>query len=374
MLCSIFATLLSTQREVLSIISSLFVSLANGGRMEMIMFVLSEKEIVTKGLVSIIIPAYQAEAFIERSTQSALNQTYKDVEVIVVENGSSDRTLDVIQNIHNDKLLILHSDKGVSKARNMGIDNCKGEFLLFLDADDWLEKDAIESMISVVDEDVALVSARYFGDKPFERYDRFKYEKGSEDYLIKCLCTPTKRGNCTGNLYRTEFIREHRLKFDPNLTHAEDSVFFFKLLINKPIVVDLEKSVYHVFNNPESVTRTAERDNSDEFCKSISEVYITLSECNSNIVNAGYIFALNQLLVILVNSNKGFFKLYEFIKLSFQRDVFVEAINKVNISIVGGVMRIVFASMKQRMYLLLAIMVKIRSILNAWRRKKQING
>lgn len=333
----------------------------------------SGTEDVVKGLVSIIIPAYQAEAFIERSVRSALNQTYRNIEVLVVENGSSDGTLEVLRSIHSDSMIILQSVKGVSNARNKGIENCKGEFLFFLDADDWLENDAIERMMSVVDEDIDLVSARYYGDKPFEVYDYRKYEKDSEEYVVKCLCTPTKRGNCTGNLYRTRYIREHRLRFDPDLSLAEDSVFFIKLLVSNPVVLDLEQPVYHVFSNPESATRKSKRDNSDEFCKAITEVYKTLSECSSDVVNAGYIFALNQLLVILVNSNKGLFKLLEFTHRSMQRDVFAKAIKLVDISAADGVMKLVFALMKHRLYLAITIIVKVRSFMNACRRRKEIN-
>ena len=323
-----------------------------------------------KGLVSIIIPAYQAEAFIDRSARSALEQTYKDVEVIVVENGSTDKTIEIVQKISDRRLTILQSEKGVSNARNMGIDNCKGEFLFFLDADDWLEKDAIECMISLADEDVDLVSARYFGDKPFEDYYYYRYENDSEEYIVKCLCTPTKRGNCTGNLYRTEFIRKHGLRFSPELSHAEDSVFFTQLLVKQPVVIDMEKPVYHVFKNPASATRKAKHDNSPEFRKAIIELYKTVSECSDRIINSGYIFALNQLLVILVNSNKGFFELLKYVKSTLKQDVFAEAVQMADISEVDGAMKIVFTLMKNNMHLALTIVVEGRSYMNLRRREK----
>ena len=145
-------------------------------------------------MVSIIIPAYNAEKWIYRSVNSALSQTYKNIEVIVVENGSQDRTNDILTTIEDNRLRVLHSAKGVSNARNLGIENAKGNYIAFLDADDWLGKDAIDQMLSVCDEKTDVVTARYYGDKPFESYQIKRYDPGSEDYFLRCLYTPTKRG------------------------------------------------------------------------------------------------------------------------------------------------------------------------------------
>ena len=329
---------------------------------------------IIEGLVSIIIPAHQAEAFIERSVRSALNQTYATIEVIVVENGSTDATLEVTGRIKDPRLIVLQSEKGVSNARNKGIEYCKGEFMFFLDADDWLEQTAIESMMSVAEDDVDLISARYYGDRPFEAYDYYKYEAGSEEYIIKCLCTPTKRGNCTGNLFRTEFIRNHELSFNPELSHAEDTVFFTRFLVRKPVVIDMEKPVYHVFSNPESATRAGKRDNSDEFCKAILVIYEILTGCNSRIRNAGYICALNQFLVIMVNSSKGILELLRYLRQTSGKAAFCKAMEKADLSQTSGVMKLVYLLIKNKIFLPLAIVIKGRAFINSCRRKKEINS
>lgn len=320
-------------------------------------------------MVSIIIPAHNAEKWIERSVQSALRQSYHNVEVIVVENGSTDETWDVISGIVDSRLVILKSEKGVSNARNMGIDYAKGEFLTFLDADDWLVSEAVEIMMYYMDQDVDIVSARYYGDKPFEKYEYRKYKTGDEKYLLKCLCAPTKRGNSTGNLYRREFIRKHEIRFDPILSHAEDSVFFFEILMKKPVVVDIEKPVYYVFANPDSVTR-GNLDRND-FCLATEKIYELLLDKDCVIKNAGYIFALNQVLVIIVHSGKKGKDQSDYIKDVCSEDVFRKAVQNVDVKNVGMIQKILFIFMKKKCYLFLSVATTMRAFQNSRRKKNK---
>ena len=261
----------------------------------------------------------------------------------------------------------------MSNARNKGIQICGGDYVVFLDADDWLDENAIENMISVSNINIDIVSARYFGDKRFENYEYYIYEPGSEDYIIKCLCTPTKRGNCTGNMYRTNFIKRNGIFFEQDLCHAEDSVFFTSLLVKSPVVVDLEKPVYHVYINPKSTTRNAKKDNTDDFCKAIGHIYELLSNQSKNVINAGYICALNQLLVILVNNEKNIFDQITFMKKAFQKKVFSKAIESVNISQLSGLMKYIFLLMKKKLFVLLALAVEYRRIINSHRRRAELN-
>jgi glycosyltransferase involved in cell wall biosynthesis len=98
-------------------------------------------------LISIVIPAYNAERFIGRTLSSALNQTFKDIEVIVVNDGSTDKTQFVVENVAvNDRRVRLFNtvNRGVAMARNFGIENAQGEYVAFLDADDLWHPTKIE--------------------------------------------------------------------------------------------------------------------------------------------------------------------------------------------------------------------------------------
>jgi glycosyltransferase involved in cell wall biosynthesis len=99
-------------------------------------------------LVSIIIPVYNAERFVRQALQSALGQTYGNIEVIVVNDGSTDRSPEIISEFRDSRMRIIHQrNRGGSAARNAGIDLAKGEYIKFLDADDELMPEAIEKQV-----------------------------------------------------------------------------------------------------------------------------------------------------------------------------------------------------------------------------------
>ena len=101
-------------------------------------------------LVSIIIPAYNAAPFISRSVESALNQTYPDCEIVIVDDGSTDDTAIVLDNLAQeyDNIKVVHQEnKGLAETRKTGIHASKGDYILHLDADDWLMEDAVERLM-----------------------------------------------------------------------------------------------------------------------------------------------------------------------------------------------------------------------------------
>jgi Glycosyltransferases involved in cell wall biogenesis len=107
-----------------------------------------EISIMTSPLVSIIIPAYNAEQWIEEAVNSCLNQSYKNIEVIVVNDGSTDGTLSVVQQISDSRLKVFSQmNMGACVARNRGFDESQGEYVNFFDADDTMYPDAIEKQI-----------------------------------------------------------------------------------------------------------------------------------------------------------------------------------------------------------------------------------
>ncbi|CAM4152855.1 glycosyltransferase family 2 protein [Gillisia hiemivivida] len=114
-----------------------------------------------KPLISIIIPCYNDAKYIEESVQSALNQTYSNKEVIVVDDGSNLKTKKVLDNLENKvQKLITQKNKGVSVARNVGIEACSGEYVLVLDSDDYFEPSFCEKALQIFEKesDVKIVT------------------------------------------------------------------------------------------------------------------------------------------------------------------------------------------------------------------------
>ena len=106
-----------------------------------------------KGLISIITPVYNGEKYIERCIISVQNQTYKNIEHIIVNDGSKDETLKICKKYEDKVHLISKKNEGVSKARNIALSEAQGEYILFVDADDWLEENMCELLVNEIEKE-----------------------------------------------------------------------------------------------------------------------------------------------------------------------------------------------------------------------------
>lgn len=134
----------------------------------------------TKGLVSVIIPCYNQEDYIQEAIHSVINQTYSNIECIIVDDGSSDNSAQIIKEYEktdNRIKCIFQENKGVSHARNNGFLKSKGEFIQFLDADDYIDVSKFEKQINIFEEykdiDICLSGHQYYivNKKRFEKYN-----------------------------------------------------------------------------------------------------------------------------------------------------------------------------------------------------------
>lgn len=147
-------------------------------------------------LVSAVIPVFNGEKYIAESLQSVFQQSYKPIEIIVVDDGSTDSSLQIINKIPGEKKIITQQNKDVSEARNSGIENAKGEYIAFLDQDDLWNKTKIEKQIQVflknLDVDLVFTDLSKFNDegRMWHPKDRHKTasrlsDKNLFEYLIK---------------------------------------------------------------------------------------------------------------------------------------------------------------------------------------------
>lgn len=183
-----------------------------------------------KPLVSIAIAAYNAEKYLRECLDSVLEQEYKNIEVIVINDGSKDSTLDICNSYLDERLHVYSQEnKGLSYSRNRGMDLAKGEWLLFVDADDLLHKNIISDLISNVKPGVDLVmfntGKRESGKTNFVR----SFPEGISDICENPMDTffsgDYAYGLCWGKLYRTAFLKENELRVDPARAIGEDRDF-----------------------------------------------------------------------------------------------------------------------------------------------------
>lgn len=189
----------------------------------------------SKGLISVIVPVYNAQEYLKKCLDSVLEQTYSNWELFVIDDGSIDQSLAVCQEYakKDSRIQVLHQENaGVSAARNLAIDLAQGEFLCFLDADDWILPGLLESLLQTQREHGAqLVVTGYSKVDPLKGEkkdwpavnavlrDREFFERFGELYDKTLLSGPCFK------LYENAVIQREGIRFDPALSLGEDLTF-----------------------------------------------------------------------------------------------------------------------------------------------------
>ena len=215
-------------------------------------------------IVSIIIPVYNVSPYIERCLQSVINQTYTDIECILVDDCGSDNSIDLAQSFidgykGNITFSILHhtKNKGLSAARNTALRHAKGKYVYFLDSDDTITTDCIESLIAkalvypdvdfvqgnILDERASISSYGWHAQLPEYCNNHEKLEK----YIFFMVVT-----SAWNKLLKTSFLTEHQLFFPEGIIH-EDMYWIFFLTKHVKAVSFVNKGTYLYYINPNSI-------------------------------------------------------------------------------------------------------------------------
>lgn len=212
-------------------------------------------------LVSIIIPCYNREEFISQAINSALSQTYPNIEIIVVDDGSTDTSISVIQTFGNKVKLIAQKNRGVSAARNTGFRVAKGEFIVFLDSDDWLSDNIIENHITTTKSwpnvDIYCADSRTVNEQnELSALNLCNWPTTPETPLELFLLAPPPFPAC--EMYRAKTIRQLG-GYDEDMRAFADSGLRLKIILNDGKVVRTNGgyAVYRPVAN--SITRNAIR-------------------------------------------------------------------------------------------------------------------
>lgn len=218
-------------------------------------------------LISVVMPIYNAEVFLERAIESVKAQTYGDIELILVDDGSSDRSREKCEIValgdQRIKLLV-QENRGPAAARNTGMRHASGEFVFFLDADDYLDPMAIESLVSAYERTQAdlimgnfrklensgqIVNQRVcFSPKnvPFEGREKELTRADIRQYVRHFFKYPSNHlvSYCWARLYKLSIIREHNLCADENMKLFEDFSFNLDYLKHTNRIVFVNEHIY----------------------------------------------------------------------------------------------------------------------------------
>ncbi len=205
-------------------------------------------------IISIVIPAYNAEIYIERAVKSIIDQTFKNTEIIVVNDGSVDRTEEVLKKF-NQIRVITQLNKGSSQARKVGYEAANGEYIMFLDSDDFIDFDYIENMynqITLSKADICISDIVYMEGSNkkliFENIERIE----SSESVVKKLLSDKLSFSMSNKLYKKKCIKVSF--FDSELRYGEDGYTLLNILDNSEVVTKLkEKSYYYYVKNTRSL-------------------------------------------------------------------------------------------------------------------------
>lgn len=203
-------------------------------------------------LISIIIPVFNAEKYIERCLKSIEEQNYQEYEVIIIDDGSTDTSASICNTFHskdNRFTVFQIENQGVSNARNLGIEKAQGKYILFVDSDDWLKKNALETFSQKISlEDDLIISSYYdvidtnYIPKIFtteeKRYRGEKIKEYVSNDFMK-ISTPWAK------LYKTSIIKDHNLTFRKNIKYGEDLIFNMEYIDKCNTLLVIQDCLYY---------------------------------------------------------------------------------------------------------------------------------
>ncbi|HWJ77146.1 MAG TPA: glycosyltransferase [Niallia sp.] len=224
--------------------------------------------------ISVIVPVYNIEQFLPNCIDSLIDQSFKDIEIILVNDGSSDNSPNICNEyaIMDKRIKVIHKkNEGVSVARNTGLRVAKGEFIAFVDGDDWVEHDIYSLMYNKITTSKAdLIMCRFFNFSPNGDFEIAKEPLKSGVYsnneIFQELVLPmlgNKFVNLSENLimgsiwrclYKREIIYKNNMHF-PEVKIAEDMLFHLNYQLACKKVVILDKALYYYRYNPSSATK-----------------------------------------------------------------------------------------------------------------------
>ncbi|WP_407454704.1 glycosyltransferase family 2 protein [Methanobrevibacter sp.] len=250
-------------------------------------------------MISVIIPVYNVENYIKECLYSVMNQTFEDIEIICVNDGSTDNSLNILNEFkrYDSRFTIISQDnKGLSAARNAGLKVAEGEYIYFLDSDDYIELDALQELHTQVKEkdlDMVLFKTCCFYEDTKENFTNNYFEMNFLNELVnekvfnytnlnqKVYDLAVTMG---GTFFKHDLISD--LTFPEGLIF-EDNPFFIEAILKAKRVFFFEKYLYHKRERRDSITNNGSRNFSDII--EIRNIIIELAKKYDNFY--GYLYA-----------------------------------------------------------------------------------
>lgn len=243
-------------------------------------------------LVSFIIPVYNTEKYIEATIYSILNQNYKNIEIIAVNDGSTDKSPEILTNIKNkdNRLKIINTkNRGVSSARNTGIDNANGEWIYFIDSDDLLLPDALSVLLKHKDDDIDIIMTEiiksnetntpfFDGNEKIIPHNEFTKEIDKIGWT--CFISVSK-------FIKKKLVTDNNIRFDTDIEVGEDQVFSLAVSNKAKNTLFVNTPTYEYIIHSESTVRKIHPPKKEA---GTFEHYLNFINDNSDAINDSVLF------------------------------------------------------------------------------------
>lgn len=255
-------------------------------------------------MISVIIPVYQAEKYLKRCVDSVLSQTFQNLEVILIDDGSKDNSGEICDQYaaSDNRVKVLHkTNAGVAAARNSGLEMATGDYIAFVDSDDYIDSQMYQSMMSIAEEyqcDVVMCDCVKEFDNYQEIYTHnvregyYSREQIEKEHFPHLLMMPNVEYPPTISNWLCLFKRKENanLRYEEGIRFSEDLLFGAQLLYQAKSFYYMKGSCfYHYWMNPQSATHTFKRDKWNDYKKlhkrikeifSKSEIYDFTNQTN----------------------------------------------------------------------------------------------
>lgn len=242
-------------------------------------------------LISIIIPIYNVEKYLNRCLDSVVKQSFKDIEIILVNDGSTDNSENVLKNYLIDERIkyIYQKNKGLSEARNAGLNIASGEYVLFLDSDDSIEPTTCYELSQIVrkNEVDIVVFGRYLIKNCVEKVRDTAYWGNNlldgKEYLVQSKLNNHFSASACNKLYKLSFLRQKGLNFKSGIVY-EDLLFNFHCMIQGVQVYVLDKLLYNYYvGRDDSIINTVKEKDLD-ILLTVNELFSIYEKYNEPII------------------------------------------------------------------------------------------
>jgi len=209
--------------------------------------------------ISIIVPIFNSEKYLKKCIDSIINQSLREIEIILINDGSNDNSENIIKEFKDPRIVyIKQKNKGIGKTRNLGIKKSTGEYLAFVDSDDYLELDFCKKMYEKAKKNNCdIVMCDFYKEKYDGKLEEINFEKFTDTNLTNYpnLLNKINLGPCN-KIYSRDFILNNKILFEENLKY-EDVIFVLKAFVLAQKIGKVNKylTFYVIHSNSETTTR-----------------------------------------------------------------------------------------------------------------------